>query len=152
VIVDTLDHRHVYGALGPDLAPALEFLVGPDLPALACGRHALDGDRLYVVVSEYLTKPREEGRWEAHRHYVDVHAVLAGTEVVGYAPPGALQLVSEEPDRDLVWLAGRGDLITLRPGHFLVVWPGEAHMPGLALDAPATVKKVVVKVAVPPRA
>ena len=79
-----------------------------------------------------------------------MHAVVAGAEAIGYAPVDALQPTSEEPDRDMIWLSGDGDLVTLRPGHFLVAWPGEGHMPGLAVGAPVAVKKIVVKVAVTP--
>jgi beta-galactosidase beta subunit len=32
----------------------------------------------------------------------------------------------------------------------MVLWPGEAHMPGMAVDAPGPVKKIVVKIAVDP--
>jgi beta-galactosidase beta subunit len=30
----------------------------------------------------------------------------------------------------------------------MLLWPDEAHMPGIAVDAPAMLRKVVVKIAV----
>jgi YhcH/YjgK/YiaL family protein len=42
-----------------------------------------------------------------------------------------------------------GDFITLGDDRFVVLWPGDAHMPGIAVDAPAEVRKVVVKIAIP---
>ena len=36
--------------------------------------------------------------------------------------------------------------VLLRPGIFALLLPGEAHMPCLAADRPATVKKLVAKI------
>jgi beta-galactosidase beta subunit len=37
--------------------------------------------------------------------------------------------------------------VALEPGRFIIVWPGDAHMPGMAEGSPAPVKKIVVKIA-----
>jgi len=37
--------------------------------------------------------------------------------------------------------------VTLLAGEFILLWPGEAHMPGMAIDEPACVRKIVVKIA-----
>jgi YhcH/YjgK/YiaL family protein len=150
MILDLVTNRHLYAPLGPAIARALDYLERTDLAALAAGRHELDGDRLYLVASEYLTKPAAEGRWEVHRRYVDVHVVVRGTERVGYAPAQRLDVTSHEEERDIAWLAGSGEFLTVQPGDFMVLWPGEAHMPGMAVDAPGPVKKIVVKIAVDP--
>jgi biofilm protein TabA len=146
VLVDTILHKDVHDRLDAGLREAIQFLQSADLASLTCGRHPIDGDRLYAAVSEYQTQSREEGRWEAHRRYMDVHVVVFGAEAIGYATAGALETVEEEPERDLVWLRGSGEIVTLLPGQFLAVWPGEGHMPGLAVGEPEPVKKVVVKV------
>ena len=49
---------------------------------------------------------------------------------------------------DFRLLAGEGDRVTAAAGTFVVFFPHDAHMPGLALGEPAPVRKVVVKVAV----
>ena len=41
-----------------------------------------------------------------------------------------------------------GDRVTATAGTFVVFYPHDAHMPGLALGKPSPVRKVVVKVAV----
>jgi biofilm protein TabA len=38
------------------------------------------------------------------------------------------------------------DVILARAGTFLVFWPEDGHMPGIAVDAPAPVRKVVIKI------
>jgi len=34
-----------------------------------------------------------------------------------------------------------------RLDQFMILWPGDAHMPGVAADGPGLVRKVVVKIA-----
>ncbi|MCX0221867.1 YhcH/YjgK/YiaL family protein, partial [Escherichia coli] len=37
-------------------------------------------------------------------------------------------------------------MITLKPGMFAIFMPGEPHKPGCAVETPAEIKKVVIKV------
>jgi len=50
--------------------------------------------------------------------------------------------------KDFLHLSGSGDPVTLPSGSFMLLWPADAHMPCLAVDQPAPIKKVVVKIAV----
>ena len=43
-------------------------------------------------------------------------------------------------------LALDGLFIEMRAGTFMILWPQDAHMPGMAIDASSPVKKAVVKV------
>jgi len=45
------------------------------------------------------------------------------------------------------WLDGAGDYLTVGAGQFVILWPGDAHMPGIAAGVPGPVRKVVVKIA-----
>ena len=36
--------------------------------------------------------------------------------------------------------------ITLRPGFFLVLFPGDAHRPGMAVDTPQGASRIVFKI------
>ncbi len=148
MIFDHIDHRDVYAGLGSRLHRALEFLRGTDLDALEPGRYTLEGEAIYALVSEYVTKPPGEGRWEAHRRYIDVQFLVRGIERIGFAPVERLTTESYDADKDMVRLAGDGQFVTLAPGDFMILWPGDAHMPGMAVTSPAPVRKVVVKVAV----
>ena len=38
--------------------------------------------------------------------------------------------------------------VTLRAGEFLVIWPHEAHLSGVAMGTPSAVRKIVLKVPV----
>ncbi len=152
MILDALQRVSAYVALGPALARGLRFLRDRDLAALPDGRLALDGDRVFAIVSRYTPRAGTAGPWEAHRRYLDIQALAAGAERIGVADVDTLRVTHPYAgDRDCLLLAGRGTWFTLRPGAFAVFWPHDAHAPGHAAGRPAPVKKIVVKVRLDPR-
>ena len=52
------------------------------------------------------------------------------------------------PDKDFQALSGEGVYLPMGSGDFMLLWPQDAHMPGMAAESPVPVKKVVVKIAV----
>jgi len=147
VIVDKLSNARSYSALGGGIVAALDYLRKTDFSALAPGRYELDGDKLYALVQQYDSKPREQGRLEAHRRYIDVQYVAEGAERMGYGNVDDLKVVTEyDGTKDALFLQGESDFVVMHAGSFAVFWPQDAHMPGIALQAPQRVKKVVLKV------
>jgi YhcH/YjgK/YiaL family protein len=150
MVADLLTNAPLYTALGPRVARGLQFLAETDLTRLTPGKHELDGKRLFVLVSDYTPKPESEGRWEAHRHYLDLQYVVSGIERMGIAPVGRLTAGDYQADRDIVWLSGSGDFLTFGAGQFMILWPGDAHMPGVDAGVPGPARKIVVKIAIEP--
>ena len=148
MIADHIANAERYAVLGPLYKQAFDFLRGQDLNALAEGRHELAGDALFALVQDYHTKPQSEGFWEAHRRYTDLQFIVHGMERIGYAPLHRMKLASHDDSRDLSVLQGDGDFLTLSDGCFLLLWPEDAHMPGLQTDQSTLVRKVVLKIAV----
>lgn len=148
MVTDILENAHLYLGLGGRLARALGHLQTTDFGIVEPGRQDLDGQAIYVMVSDYLTRPEPEGRWEAHRRYIDLQFVVRGTERIGVSPIGRLAAGEYDEKKDVTWLTGTGDFITLGARRFIILWPEDAHMPGIAAGAPAEVRKVVIKVAV----
>jgi YhcH/YjgK/YiaL family protein len=147
MIIDRLGNASLYVRLGDGLARAFRYLQSTDLGALPAGRVDIDGDRLFALVQDYETRPREAGRWEAHRRYIDVQFVVRGEESIGYADMAALPAGPYESDKDIQFAdGGDGSFVTVPAGTFVVLWPGEAHMPGMAGRPPGRVRKIVVKV------
>jgi YhcH/YjgK/YiaL family protein len=103
---------------------------------------------VFALVQRYVTKPPAEGRWEAHRRYIDLQFVAAGQERIGYTHISRLTADPYDPERDLTWLSGPGDLVTVPGGSFMLLWPQDAHMPGISVDRPEPVTKMVIKIAV----
>ena len=146
MIIDRLENATQYYGLGGRIEAALRYLQDTDFRQIDPERYAIDGDQVYAMVQEYDSKPKAEGFWEAHRKYLDVQYVAAGAEHMGYAPATTLLAGAYEEDNDFVKLEGEGEFFLLREGFFCILAPQDAHMPGMAIDRPEPVKKVVVKV------
>ena len=123
------------------------------LTALAGGathRHELPGGA-YAVEMAYQTKPRPEGFFETHRKYIDVQVIVAGDElmeVTTAARLGVTQAYDEAKDLTKHADTNAASVLRVRPGDVAVFWPEDAHMPALAVQGPALVRKTVVKVPV----
>ena len=52
------------------------------IPAPEAGRVELDGDKLYASVQYYNPKTPNLEKFEAHRDYVDIQLLLAGSETI----------------------------------------------------------------------
>ncbi|MEW6751963.1 MAG: YhcH/YjgK/YiaL family protein [Candidatus Latescibacterota bacterium] len=148
MIVDRLENAALYYGLSPRLERALRYLQVMDPATVAPGRREIAGEQIFALVQEYDSKRPEQGIWEAHRRYLDVQYVIAGAERMGYAPVSSLRTVEENPEKDFVKLEGEGSFVLLPAGSFAILMPQDAHMPGMAVDQPQRVKKVVVKVLV----
>jgi YhcH/YjgK/YiaL family protein len=103
---------------------------------------------MFALVQEYDTKLKEQGLWEAHRRYIDLQYVVQGTEGFGYANINHLKQSEYDSIKDFLPLHGDGDLVTVHDGSFILLLPEDAYMPGMAIDKPVQVKKVVIKIAI----
>ncbi|MCC6747108.1 MAG: YhcH/YjgK/YiaL family protein [Deltaproteobacteria bacterium] len=149
MLIDQLKNASLYYGLGAGIARALRFLEETDVTRLPAGRHELEGDEVYAIVQDYETKRPEQGAWEAHRKYIDVQYVARGSEQMGFSHLGQLAAGPYDAEKDFLRLEGPGEFLHLREGTFMILWPEDAHMPGMAVSAPEPVRKVVVKVRVP---
>ena len=147
MIIDRIENAPLYVGLSKRTAAALAYLRKTDFSRMPAGRSDLDGANLYALVQEYDSRPCDTACWEAHRRYIDVQYLVSGVERIGYAQLSSLQVTQAYDEKnDALLLSGDGDFLLMRPGMFMVLWPEDAHMPGIATAAPAPVKKVVVKV------
>jgi biofilm protein TabA len=149
MITDHLTNSHLYLPLGARIRRAFEYLQQTDLRSIPTGRHELDGKNLYVMSQEYMSKLPDQGKWEAHRNYIDLQYITSGIERIGYAHLSRLVQGDYNPEKDFLALTGIGDFVTLSAGDFMLLFPEDAHMPGMAVGDPVPVKKVVVKIAIP---
>jgi len=90
-------------------------------------------------------------KWESHKAYIDVQAVIVGEEIMELTDVANLA-VSEDlrPAKDMLFYAGFATHSTLRvaAGEVAVFFPADGHRPLVAPTGPALVRKVVVKVPV----
>lgn len=147
MVVDALHRAEYYYGLGEGIATGLKWLRENDVSLLDPGRYELAGTECYAIVMDYVTKPSDEGVFEAHRKYIDIQFVASGVEKFGWADAAGRSVsVDYDESRDIVFLHGDGDFVTMEAGYFAVFFPHDAHMPAVAVDSPGPVRKVVVKV------
>ena len=82
MIIDKFENLPLYFSCLPGLDKAAEFLAGENI---ADGRHEIDGEKIFANVSSY--EPKEfngDMRFEAHKKYADLQAVLEGEERIDW--------------------------------------------------------------------
>ncbi len=142
-IKDAAEYRGIH----PRLDKALELMTEEYLAAVPTQTRQLEGEALYVTRFDYTTLPLEETFYEAHRRYLDIHIMVSGEERVDISHPDTLTLFEHRDD----FYAYRGEAeqsLTLKPGDFLVVFPGDAHRIKIQANGAENVSKVVFKVLV----
>ena len=147
MIYDSLKHMEAYQGVHPGIYKGLELLRDTDFSKLEDARVEVDGENLFYLLQSYESKPANDTP-EAHKKYVDIQFLISGREKMGV---GALEDMKEEveahPDRDLWLYHGPASAsFVLEGDKFMVAFPGDAHAPCIAVDAPEQVHKVVVKV------
>lgn len=145
MIYAKLSDAERYLGIHPRLDAALKYLNADFLRTVGTVRQDLDGDALYVTRFDVQTSADEGRSFEYHRRYLDIFTLTAGTERVDLATPGALTLREQHDD---YWgCAGRPEQsVILTPGSFLVLFPGDAHRPGMAPGAEGPVSRIVFKI------
>lgn len=147
MIIDHIANRHLCQPLSALIQRGLTFLQETDFTTLAPGRHDIEGDKLFAMVQDYQSKPLEEGVWEAHRRFIDIQYIVSGEERIGYTCLDNLTASQDyDQEKDCQFFTGTGDTLSAFCGTFLIFFPTDAHMPGLQIQGPTPVRKVVVKV------
>ena len=150
MIHTTVDHLERYLTIHPRLEMAAKALLAirerPFLP----GRHAVDGEEIYVNAAAYQTRAIEASVMEAHRKYIDVMLLLEGEERIAQCDLAQLGQITQPYDAAqdalLAEIPAGVSLERLGPGDVVILFPEDAHAPGLDTDAAHRVRKLIAKV------
>ena len=148
MILDNLTSAARYYELHEGFRAAFEFLARPDLKSLETGRHELQQDRVFALMNRDAGRGRTGARLEAHRKYIDIQFLVAGSEEIGWRPTSECARVVEPYDeaRDITFFADQPySWIKLPVGKFMIFYPEDAHAP---LASRGDNVKAVIKVAV----
>jgi biofilm protein TabA len=134
------------------LPAALDFLRNchTEMPD---GTVEIDGKNVFAMIQSYETRQeRNAPRFEAHRKYIDIQFLLSGTELMGWAPLDAVTVTEPyDAEKDILFgnVADDASAFTFfSAGQAIVLFPSDAHAPGLTKGKPRPVKKVVIKIRV----
>jgi len=148
MILDSFDRLPQYVGLHPGFAQAGEVLQRFMAAPPEDGRHVVDGERLFVIVSRDPGRGRDRSDLEFHRRYIDIQLVLEAHDVMGWRALGDCRQVKQEYDgtKDIGFCADRPETwLHVPAGHFTIFFPQDAHAP-LAAEGP--LRKAVAKIAV----
>ena len=141
--------HHLQSWLPDALRQAIEHVKAHVSESTPLGKHDIDGNNLFYLISEDSTEAQAERRAEYHARYLDIQIVLRGQEGMTFStlPAGEPQ-IDWLADKDIAFLAegAQEKTVILNEGDFVVFDAGEVHKPLCAVGAPAKVRKAVVKV------
>lgn len=146
MIYDLTENAERYRGISAYLDKAIAFAANCST-SIHEGRHEIDGDKVFALVSNYNSKHKIEGNPEAHKKYIDLQMVLEGEE---YLYCGFLKEATKEvksiPENDVAFYEGDCIPLHMAYGKFAIVFPWDIHQPGVCIDKPAHVKKLVIKI------
>lgn len=145
MIYAKLADASVYRGIHPRLDRALDLLTEDYLVYLPTETQLLEGDALRVTRFDLTSSADESRLYEHHRRFLDIFTLTEGRERVDLAPSESMRLLEHDGD---YWggVCEKEQSIVLTPGSFLVLFPGDAHRPGMAVEAPEGFSRVVFKV------
>jgi biofilm protein TabA len=151
MITSTLSQLHWYTAISLNFEKAIQYALSMDFDGLEPGKYSIDGDNIFAIVNEYMTRPLAECDPESHRDYADIQIMINGVERFGYAPlTGQPETTPYNEEKDVAFYTfDPADLnyLTLHPGEFIIFFPSDIHQPEIYTHQPGLVRKVVIKVA-----
>ena len=150
MILGSLKNTETIEKLHPLFKRAFDYLKTTDLESTPAdgSKIELDGNRLFLSISEYQGKAHEEAKAEAHQQHIDIQVPIKGFEVMGWIGLSDCNEIQMpyNPEKDLIFY---GDAISsyvqVSPGEFAIFFPEDVHAPGIGFG---TTKKAVVKVLV----
>lgn len=149
MIIDILENAGHYTDMHEHFNKAFDFLQETDIENTESGKYVLDGDRVFAMVQEYDSRDIKDCKLEAHRKYIDIQYIVSGEEFIG------VDLLKDQPskdgydeNKDIIFFQAESSAVKMKPGMFAIFYPDDLHMPGIKVNRPARVKKVVVKVQV----
>lgn len=150
MIVDRVSRLERYLGLHPNLDTAIRYIRGTNLDALPLGRTEIDADRVFVNVLCKDSAPAPGREYEYHKHYIDLHLDVSGTEAIAISlsTPEDLGPFDEESDGGLCTVEDPGQVFPLGKDFFAIAFPWEPHLPLISTNEPEQIHKCIFKVRV----
>ncbi len=149
MIIDSIKNAQKYYDLHPSFKDAFEALekIDENTPN---ERLTIDGENIFINLSEYTNKNVDECLFESHKKYIDIQYVLSGEEYIDICDENILEMTNNRLETDDIAFFGNTDKFSradLTEGIFVVIFPGEAHRPMIAPDGKGIkTRKAVAKI------
>lgn len=148
MIIDSITGFERYLSQHPGFEKAFKFLRTKNIEAFVTGRHEIDGDNVYAIVSEGEGRPLEDAKLEVHDSYIDIQLLISGNETMGWKDRARCDVGAGAYDdtKDVAFYDDEPEaFFVIEPMNLAVFFPHDAHAP---MIGSGFIKKVVVKVKV----
>lgn len=148
MIIDSITGLERYANQHPGFEKAFKFLRSKNVGSLITGRHEIDGDNVFALVSEENGKPLDQAKLEVHDSYIDIQVLISGSETMGWKDRARCDVGNSKYDdaKDIAFYDDVPDVFfVLEPTNLAIFFPHDAHAP---MIGDGVIKKVVVKVRV----
>lgn len=149
MILDRIKNKKQYTVAHPLFSQAFAFIEEYLKEPKPVGKYEIVGTDLFAMVQSYDSKT--EAKMEVHDKYIDLQFIVSGEEKMLWAPREELAIITPFPegkDTEILEEGDRPAALILHAGEFAIFYPTDAHKPGLAVNTPTPVKKIVVKIKV----
>ncbi|MCQ2461851.1 MAG: YhcH/YjgK/YiaL family protein [Clostridia bacterium] len=149
MIIDNIKNAAKYKGLNEYFDKAFEIIA-----AFAADtedkKYIIDGEKAFINLSTYVNKNVSGCKFESHAKYADIQFVVTGHEYIDVCDTQGLSFTENNLENGDIAFYENPETYTradLKPGDFVVLFPGEAHRPLVAPDGNGIkTKKAVVKV------
>lgn len=144
-------NNHGLGTAYPEpVEKVLQLLKEQDYGTMPAGVYEIQGRDLYIQVVDTKTDYIENKKPEVHKNYVDVQYLPFGNERIGFAYDHGGYAVREDKleEKDILYYVTveNETFLNMEAGSFAVFFPWDIHRPNCAVETPAEIRKIVVKV------
>lgn len=152
MIIGNINHLGLVPYLPTKIKQSIEYIKDNVNSNTPLGRYDIDGDNIFFMVSDSVSRYISDANPEYHKKYIDVQIVLDGQEgmAVSTLPPHTKVLEDKIADNDIAFVETPKEetMLVLQSNDFIVFLPNEVHKPLCAINNKIeTVRKVVVKIA-----
>ena len=149
MIIDSIKNAGKYYSVHPSFEKAFAALAAID-DSTPNERITVDGDNIFINLSEYTNKNVNDCPFESHKKYIDIQYMVWGEEYIDVCDQDSLEFTDNRLDTDDIAFFKGTDKFSradLTDGIFVVLFPGEAHRPCVAPDGKGVkVRKAVAKI------
>jgi YhcH/YjgK/YiaL family protein len=146
MIFDYYENAYLYLAINKFFKEAFNFIRDNVLNNIEIGDYKIDKDFIFAKVREYETRTEKESSWESHKNYIDIQYLISGKEYLGYSNIDKMKKEYYQNDKDTLVLTGKGNFLIMDNNSFAILFPQDAHMPGVMIYKQEIVKKVIIKI------
>ena len=152
MIIGNINHLNLVPYLPAKIKQSIEYIKDNVNQNTPIGRYEIDGDKIFFMLSDSITRHIDQANPEYHQKYIDVQIVLDGPEgmAINTLPPYTNMLDDQLTTNDIAFVETPKEetLLVLHSNDFIIFFPNEVHKPLCAsVNEITNVRKVVIKIA-----